>query len=52
MKKLSEKELVTIKGGFSGGLIDPNVSFFVLRDFKIDKKHKNRFNWKRILGLK
>lgn len=52
MKKLNEKELVEVKGGFSGNLIDPNGSFFVLRDFKVSKKHKNRFNWKRIFGLK
>ncbi|WP_251716106.1 hypothetical protein [Lactobacillus agrestimuris] len=52
MKNLNEKKLVEVKGGFLGGLIDPNESFFYLRDLKSDKKHENRFNWKRIFGLK
>ena len=51
MKKLNEKELVEVKGGFIGGVADPNGSFFVLRNFKVNKK-QNRFNWKRIFGLK
>lgn len=27
MKKLNEKELVEVKGGFIGGVVDPNGSF-------------------------
>lgn len=37
MKKLNEKELVEVKGGFIGGVADPNGSFFVLRNFKVNK---------------
>ena len=51
MKKLNEKELVEVKGGFIGGVADPNGSFFFLCYFKVNKK-QNRFNWKRIFGLK
>ena len=29
MKKLNEKELVEVKGGFIGGVADPNGSFFL-----------------------
>ena len=48
MKKLNEKELVEVKGGFA----DPTVSFFALNDITINKKHRNHFNWKKIFGLK
>mgnify|MGYP005767737291 CR=1 FL=1 len=34
MKKLNEKELVEVKGGFIGGVADPNGSFFVLEILK------------------
>ncbi|MES5150093.1 hypothetical protein [Lactobacillus crispatus] len=44
MKKLNEKELVEVKGGFA----DPTVSFFALNDITINKKHRNHFNWKKI----
>lgn len=52
MKKLNEKELAEVKGGFVGGLVDPSVNFIVLHNFTINKKHKNWFNWKKFLGLK
>lgn len=45
MKKLNEKELVEVKGGFVGGVVDPYVNFTtwtnmtaILKKLKKNKK--------------
>lgn len=46
MKKLNERELVEVKGGFVGGLVNPNVSFIswtnMTNMIKKIKKNKKR----------
>ncbi|WP_270483115.1 hypothetical protein [Lactobacillus crispatus] len=44
MKKLNEKELVEVKGGFVDGLVNPNVSFLCVTNFT-SKHRPNLIKW-------
>ena len=50
MRKLSEKELANVKGGFID--IVPSQNLFAMRNIKTNfAKHTVFFNWKKFLGL-
>lgn len=44
MKKLNEKGLVEVKGGFASESVDPNVSFLCVTNFTSKHKH-NLIKW-------